>query len=112
MDSFNQYEGKTVAQVVSMIRKESMTAKQKWRAIQRHVKRIELPDGRFASLVECQKCLQLVRREEAECHHLSEVGPLLSTSPEDIAAYRARVLVHARELSPWCASCHHQHHNN
>jgi len=112
MDSFNQYEGKTVAQVISMIRKEAMTAKQKWRAIQRHVKRTKMPDGRDASLVECQKCFALVRRKEVHCHHLNEVGQLASTSPSDIEAYRKRMFVPASELAPWCVQCHHQHHNN
>lgn len=112
MNEFSKYEGKTVAQVVSMIRKESMTMKQKWRAIQRHVKRVELPDGRKESLVQCQKCFDLVRREDAECHHLNEVGQLASTSPEDIAAYRERIFVHARYLAPWCKKCHHKHHKN
>lgn len=110
MDGFSQYEGKTVAQVVSMIRKESMTMKQKWRAVQRHVKRVELPNGRQASLVECQKCFALVRRDEAECHHLNEVGKLASTAPADIEAYRERVFVPASLLAPWCRLCHQQHH--
>lgn len=112
MDGLSQYEGKTVAQVVSMIRKESMTMKQKWRAIQGRVKRIVLPNGRQASLVECQRCFALVRRDEAECHHLNEVGQLASTAPADIAAYRERVFVPANELEPWCKKCHQHHHKN
>ena len=111
MNEFSQYEGKTVAQVVSLIRKESMTMKQKWRAIQRHVKRVELSNGRQTSLVECQKCFALVRRDEAECHHLNEVGQLASTAPADIEAYRERVFVHASLLAPYCFACHQQHHH-
>lgn len=111
MDEFKKYEGKTVAQVVSMIRRESMTMKQKWRAIQRHVKRVELPNGRQASLVECQKCFALVRRDEAECHHQYEVGKLASTAPVDIEAYRKRVFVHANLLAPWCKQCHTKQHS-
>lgn len=111
MNEFSKYEGKTVAQIVSMIRRESMTTKQKWRTIQRHVKRITLPDGRQASLVQCQRCFELVRREDAECHHLNEVGPLASTAPADIEAYRKRVFVHASQLAPWCKQCHTKHHS-
>ena len=112
MDGFSQYEGKTKAQIVSLIRREWMVDRQKWRAIQRHVKRITLPGGRQASRVECQKCFALVRRDETECHHLNEVGQLASTAPADIAAYRERTFVPARELAPWCADCHRKHHNN
>lgn len=111
MDSFSQYEGKTIAQVMSMVRREWMTDRQKWRAIQRHVKRIEL-NGRQASLVECQKCFELVGRKEVHCHHLNEVGQLASTSPSDIETYRKRMFVPSRELVPYCVRCHHEHHNN
>ena len=112
MDELKQYEGKSKTQIVNAIRREFMTCRQKWSAIQRHINRIELPDGRKQSLVECQHCKGLFRREDCQAHHLDEVGPLASTAQADIAVYRERMFPRACRLVPLCTSCHQKHHHN
>lgn len=105
-----KYEGKSKTKITNMIRKEWMTDRQKWKAIQKHVKRVQLPDERWKSLVECQCCKGLFRRDQCNAHHLVEVGSLASTSPEDIQAYRDRMFVPHTQLAPWCHQCHQDHH--
>jgi hypothetical protein len=112
MEDLKKYEGWSKTKIINAIRREFMTCRQKWIAIQRHVKRIEQPDGRKKSLVECQRCKQLVRREDAECHHLDPVGSLASTAPADIQAYQERMFCRASRLVPLCTSCHQHHHYN
>ena len=105
------YDGMSKTKVVNAIRREWNTCDQKRFAIERCVERIELPNGRMKSLVRCQSCSQLVDRQDAQCHHKNEVGPLASTSPEDIKAYRERMFPGAYLLMPLCADCHHKHHH-
>lgn len=111
MDCLKKYEGKSKTQIVNAIRHEWMTYRQKRVAIERCVRRIELPDGRKKSFVECQGCKELFERHECQAHHLDHVGPLLSTAPEDVQAYRERMFPKACRIVPLCDSCHHKHHH-
>lgn len=112
MDGLEKYKGWSKTRIINAIRREWMTCRQKRTAIERHVKRIELPNGQKKSLVECQDCKRLVLREDAQCHHLDEVGSLASTALLDIHAYRERMFCRASRLAPYCKECHYKHHHN
>lgn len=99
---------KTLRKIVSSIRKEFMTYRKKFEAIQRHAERIELPGGRYKTLIRCQRCNQLHDREDIQANHIEPVGKLLSDSAEDIQAYRERMFCHPKLIEPLCRKCHQQ----
>lgn len=95
-----------IQQTIDAIRKEWMSYRRKHAAIQKRAERIQLPDGRWKTLIRCCSCSGLFPREDIEADHINPVGPLLSTKPEDVAAYRQRMFCRTSEIAPRCKPCH------
>ena len=102
------YEAMTKGQIVSSIRKEWMSYSKKHAAIQKRADTVELEDGRPKTMIRCAHCQDLFRREEIQANHVNPVGPLASTAPADIAAYRERMFCKVAEIEPLCIPCHRQ----
>jgi hypothetical protein len=48
----------------------------------------------------------LFPRSEIEANHINPVGPLASTSREDVEQYLARMFCKKAEIEPLCKPCH------
>lgn len=92
--------------IIDATRDEWQSYKRKHAAIQQRAERVLQTDGRWKTLIRCQCCQQLFRREEIEANHINPVGPLKSTKPEDVAEYRARMFCRTSEIEPLCKPCH------
>lgn len=104
--------GKSKTAIVNAIRREWEVYRPKFVAIQRRVREVVLPNGERKRLVECNDCSGLFPRAQIECHHLTPVGGLSSTSVEDIQAYQDRMFPRASGLVPVCLDCHQKQHQN
>lgn len=96
----------TKQQLVSAIRKEWMRHSRKFAAIQKAAERVQLEDGRYKTFIRCARCSELFDRADIQCNHLVPVGPLASTSAEDVADYRSRMFCPVHLLEPQCTECH------
>lgn len=98
-----------IQQITDPIRLEWASYLRKHAAIQKQSERVLQDDGRRKTLIRCEHCQQLFPREEIEANHKNPVGPLLSTKPDDIAAYRARMFCRVAEIEALCRLCHQAH---
>jgi hypothetical protein len=95
-------------QVIDAIRDEWQSYSKKHAAIDKRRKRVQMPNERWLTLIRCACCEGLFPREGwIEANHINPVGKLLSTKPEDIAAYRQRMFCKTAEIEPLCKPCHH-----
>lgn len=108
MNEEQKEKKKRLRGLVSQIRKEWMSWNKKFQCLQKNAERVELPDGRYKTLIRCQSCLHLHDRKNIQVHHQQPVGKLLSDSEEDIKAYRQRMFCHPSLLEPQCIDCHRQ----
>jgi hypothetical protein len=95
-----------IAEIVQSIRREWMTYKEKFKAIQKQAERLIVADGRLKTLIRCAHCRGLFDRQAIEVNHRNPVGGLKSSASIDIAAYRRKMFCKAAELEALCVSCH------
>lgn len=98
-----------VQTIIDQVRRDWLSDPKKHAAIQKRAERVKQVDGRMKTLIRCEHCQQLFRREDIEANHKKPVGPLTSTRREDVEAYKARMFCRVAELEALCKSCHRKH---
>jgi len=98
-----------IQQVIDQVRSEWMSDPKKHAAIQKRAERIRQADGRMKTMIRCEHCQQLFRRDEIQANHKKPVGTLLSTRSEDVGDYRERMFCRVAELEALCRPCHQKH---
>lgn len=98
-----------IQRITDPIRKTWASYSRKHAALQKRAERVLQPDGRLKTLFRCEHCQKLFRREDIEANHKVPVGPLASTDPKDIKAYKARMFCRVAEIEALCLPCHRAH---
>lgn len=96
----------TVRQIVGRLRHQWASWPRKFAAIHRHSVRVQLPSGRYKTLIRCSRCADLFAAEAIEAHHTKPVGKLSSNAVEDVSAYMKRLFCAVRDITPLCRFCH------
>lgn len=101
-----KYALMTEREVRDDVKRDWMSYSVKFAAIQERAERVQLPDGRYKTLIRCCGCEGLFVRSEIQAHHINPIGKLNSTSVEDVEDYIARTFVKKNQIQPLCKSCH------